>query len=383
MKKKIINIITRMNIGGATIHVIDLCHQLKNEYEIILVAGKIEPHESDMSYYADKHGISVHYLKNMSRELRFPADIMALWELYLFIKKEKPNIVHTHTAKAGTLGRLAAWLAGVPQIYHTFHGNIFRGYFSKFKTKVFVLIEKCLTRISTKIIAISEKQKQELADLGIARANKIDVIHLGFDFSHVLASEADRYKFRNTYNIPQDALCIAIIGRITAIKNHRLYLDIAEKLLNANHQLSTHFYFPIIGDGDLKEEIEKEILDRGICKNVFITGFIKDLKPIYADIDMTLITSHNEGTPVALIESMANGKIILSTNVGGVSDFVENGVNGFYFDEPNADLFVDKIFEIIEGKIDTKTMSNKANLVATKTFTIERLVKDMQSLYGL
>jgi len=149
MKKKVINIITRLNIGGATIHVVNLTYALEDYYANILVSGQIEPYESDMSYYAKKYNIPVKYINNMSRELQFPNDLVALWRIYKLIKKEKPDIVNTHLSKAGTLGRIAAFLAGVPFIYHTFHGNIFKGNFSKWKVKMFIFIEWMLAIIST------------------------------------------------------------------------------------------------------------------------------------------------------------------------------------------------------------------------------------------
>jgi len=382
MKKKIIRIITRLNIGGPTLNVVNLCVGLAEEYETLLVSGQIEPHESDMSYYAKKYNIPIYYLKHMSRELRFPADFIALWELYLLFRREKPDIVHTHTAKAGTLGRIAAFLAGVPKIYHTFHGNIFKGYFSNAKTKLFIKIEKVLASITTNIISISEKQKQELVDLSIARPEKISVIKLGFDFSNVLSTKEYLGTFRQKFQIPSDAYIIAIIGRITAIKNHALFLDISEKLLNKQNKVPIRkLFFVIVGDGDMKQEIQAEIEKRKLSENIIITGFLNDMKAVYADVDMVVLTSHNEGTPVALIEAMINKKVVLSTNVGGISDFVENNINGFYFNTPNADLFVEKITEIIDNRRESNFIGEKAKQSVHDMFSMDRLVNDIMKLY--
>ena len=380
MKKKVLNIITRLNIGGATIHAVNLTYALE-DFDNILVSGQIEPYESDMSYYAKKYNVPVTYIKNMSRELQFPNDLIAFWRIYKLIRREKPDIVHTHLSKAGTLGRIAALCAGVPFVYHTFHGNIFKGDFSKWKIKMFIYIERILAKISTNIIAISEKQKEELLSYKITKADKIKVIKLGFDFSNVLALPEHKNQFRNIHNIPNDTLIIAIIGRITYQKNPKMFIDIAEILLTI--KLPTKPYFLIIGDGDMRDDMQSEINKRGLQSNVIITGFVTDLKPVFADVDMVLMTSHFEGTPVAIIEAMANGKIVLSTNVGGISDIVENGVNGFYFDDFNADLFVDKVLEIVEGRIDLNIISEKAKIVAKETFAIGRLVKDMNDLYEL
>ena len=378
MKKlKIMRIITRLNIGGPSIHVVNLNYGLQSDYDCILISGQIEPHESDMSYYADKYKIPVRYLKQLSREISFPGDLIALWEIFKLIKKEKPDIVHTHTAKAGTLGRFAAFFAGVPIIIHTFHGNIFKGYFSPKKTKLFTYIEKVLSLISTKIIAISEKQKQELLNLKITNTTKISVIKLGFDFSNVLAEKSDHGIFRKKYGISMDKTIIAIVGRITAIKNHLLFINIAEKLLKFYPDL----VFPIIGDGDLRQCIEDEILKRNLTDKIFITGFIEDLKPVYSDVDIVLLTSHNEGTPVALIEAMINGKIILSTNVGGISDFIDNNKNGFYFNDPNPDLFVKTLSKILNKEYDTNKISENAKKTASEYFSVNRLINEVKDLY--
>jgi glycosyltransferase involved in cell wall biosynthesis len=373
-KQKILRIITRLNIGGPTLHVVNLTYGL-DDFETILVSGQIESHETDMSFYAEKNNVPVRYITNMSRELNFFSDLNSFWKLYRMILAEKPDIVHTHTAKAGTLGRIAARLAGVKHIYHTFHGNVFKGFFSPAKSKFFICIERILAKFTTKIIAISEKQKQELIEFGITKPENIVVIKLGFEFSHVTATEADAGKFRSKYNVPSDATLVAVIARVTAIKNHQLFLDIAEHFRDKN------VYFAIVGDGDLRDEIQSEI-DKRELKKVFITGFITELKPVYADIDIAMITSYNEGTPVALIETMANGKIVMSTNVGGISDFVENNVSGFYFDSFAAAPFVEKLNLFLENKLDTLAISEKAKLSALNTFSISRLLPDIRKLYA-
>ena len=374
--KKILNIITRLNIGGATIHVVQLSDILKDKYESIIVAGKIESHEQDMSYYADKYNVKIKYLNKLSRELSFPADFFAFIELFRLIRREKPDIVHTHTAKAGTLGRLAAFFAGVPVIIHTFHGNVFKGYFSPLKTAVFIAIEKILSLISTKIIAISDKQKQELLSLNICKTKKIEVIKLGLDFDYFLPDLSHCNVFKRMFNIPDYAVTIGIIGRITAIKNHKLFLSIAEKLLAIND----NYYFCIVGDGDLKNDILHEIDDKGLNDRIIITGFITDLKPVYSDLDYVISTSINEGTPVALIEAMACGKVVLSTNVGGVSDFINNKENGFVIDSFEAQDFVSCIQDIENVKYNKEIISQKAKSTIFDMFSLSRLRNEFSRL---
>ncbi|MBL7086582.1 MAG: glycosyltransferase [Candidatus Cloacimonetes bacterium] len=377
-KKRILRIITRLCVAGAPIHTILLNAKLDSQkYESYLLSGRIEPYESDMSYLADKYGIKPIYLNSMSRELSLLKDVRALIDIIKIINKVKPDIVHTHTAKAGMLGRIAAKLMGVKIIIHTFHGNVFKGYFSKPKTAFFIFLEKNLAKISSKIVAISNQQKQELLDLKITNENKIHIVPLGFDFENVIPSESDKGKFRKKYSIPKDAKLIGIIGRLAPIKNHKLFLDIAEALLKKYDNL----FFLIIGDGELRKSLQEDINRRNLKNNVVITGVIKNLKPVYADLDLVLLTSNNEGTPVAIIEAMACRKVVMTTNVGGVEDFVENRVNGFYFPKGNSELFVKEIESWLMNDTNTDAMKNAASKKSFKQFSFIRLKNDIESMY--
>ena len=210
---KILRIITRLNVGGPAIHTVLLTAAFNDEqFSSQLIAGRIEDNEADMSYLAARHRIEPTYIDNMSREIRLASDFRAFREIYKIIKTYKPDIVHTHTAKAGMLGRLAAILLRVPIIVHTFHGNIFSGYFGKFKTGLFLLIERGLTLFSTSIIAISKQQRNELLNYRIGRKEKITEISLGFQFQDVIPAKEDIGKFREKYHIPQDARLMVLSG---------------------------------------------------------------------------------------------------------------------------------------------------------------------------
>ena len=380
MKKiKVLRIITRLNVGGPTIHTVLLTKFLNTDiFESYLLAGEIEENESDMSYFADKYEIKPIYLPKMKREIRPFDDLKSLIKIIKLIRQIKPDVIHTHTAKAGMLGRTAALLTNTPYIYHTFHGNVFKGYFGKRKTSLFIQIERFLAKHSTKIIAISEQQKKELVEFKIATPSKIDVIKLGFDFTSLIdnTSNVDT-SFRDKYNVPSEAKLIGIIGRLVPIKNHSLFLEIAESIAKVNQDV----YFAIIGDGELREDIEKEIETRGLKDRVFITGFLKNLKPVYQSLDLVLLTSNNEGTPVALIEAMVSKKIIMSTQVGGVEDFVQNRLNGFYFPAGKSEGFIKEITHWLSHPEDYSNIGEKAHDTVVDTFSFQRLVKDIESLY--
>ncbi|MBW6516385.1 MAG: glycosyltransferase family 4 protein [Candidatus Cloacimonetes bacterium] len=376
-KIKILRIITRLNIGGPAIHTVLLTAYLNNEqFESHLVAGKIEDNEADMSYFAAQHDVTPIYVKKMSRELRFLQDWHAFIDIFRIIKKIKPDIVHTHTAKAGMLGRSAAILLRVPIIIHTFHGNVFREYFGKLKTCLFIFIERALAHFTTKIIAISQQQKNELIAYKIASEKKIAVINLGFQLDSVIPSTRDRNKFRSRYNIPADGVLIGIVGRLVPVKNHQLFLEIAHELLQKRD-----IYFAIIGDGELRESLEEEIKKRNIAHRVLITGFIEDLKPVYSDLDLVLLTSNNEGTPVAVIEAMACQKIVMSTKVGGVEDLIIHGVNGFIFPPKEKEGFVKEIANWLHHPEQYQNIGSEAYRSVIEKFSLETLINNIKALY--
>lgn len=378
MRRRILRIITRLNVGGPTIHTVLLNALLdKDNFESILVAGSIDDNEKDMSYFAGKYSVQPVYLKSMSRELNPISDLKSIIELIKIIRSFKPDIVHTHTAKAGTVGRIAAWLCGVPVIVHTFHGNIFKGYFSPLKTKVFITIEKFLAKISTHIITISHQQQQEICDLRIAPMHKVKIIHLGFQFENVIPQPFHKNQFRNSLNLPENSPLVGVIGRLVPIKNHTLFIDIAQLVLRTRPEVM----FLIVGDGELRDNLQEEIMKRNLATNILITGFKEDLKPVYADLDIVVLTSLNEGTPVAIIEAMACGKPIITTKVGGIEDFVNHKENGFLMNHFNPIIFAKYILEIINNTYDINSLMEEASKTAFEKFSFSRLKLEIENLY--
>jgi glycosyltransferase involved in cell wall biosynthesis len=374
--KKIIRLISRLNIGGPVIHVTLLNKHFNNkDYSSTLVTGIHSANEGDMSYLASQYNVEPIVLKGLGREISPLDDLKVLFQLIWLFLREKPDIVHTHTAKAGTLGRLAATLTRVPQVYHTFHGHVFEGYFSPLKTRIFILIERFLALCSTGIIAISKEQKKDLLRFKIAPARKISVIPLGFDFGRILPVDPEA-KLKRDLKIPDDKIVVAIIGRITQIKNHALFFRIAYEVL----RLTDRVHFLVIGDGELRQHYEAETRRLKIAHQVSFTGFITDLKLIYGSVDMVVLTSLNEGTPVSLLEAMACQKIVLTTKVGGVSDFIENGINGFYFDF-EADKFRDVILDYVADPAKFAAIGARAASDILSKFDKTRLFTDLEKLY--
>ena len=326
-KIKVLRVIARLNIGGPAIHVSLLTKGLNpDRFTSILAAGNISRHEGDMSYLVDSEEIILAHIPELQREISVSRDLRALIKIFHLLIKEKPDIVHTHTAKAGTIGRLAVFVYNTllfrhVKTVHTFHGHVFHDYFSPLKSKLFLVVEKILAKGTDAIIAISKTQKEELSEtFCIAPASKIKHVNLGFALSPFLSCDAARGELRKRIGVDQETLLIAVIGRLVPIKNHRMFLD-AARLLSDRHP-EKKLKFLIIGDGELRDSLEAYVDRQGLEEPVVFCGWIKDIHTAFADVDILALTSLNEGTPVSIIEAMASSVPVIATEAGGVGDLL-------------------------------------------------------------
>ncbi|MBN1678695.1 MAG: glycosyltransferase [Anaerolineae bacterium] len=323
---RVMRIIARLNVGGPAIHVVLLTDQLgPPDFESTLVCGHIGPHEGDMAYLADQRGIEPIYINELGRALSPLRDSVTLFKLWRLMRKIRPDVVHTHTAKAGFVGRLAAWLAGVPVRVHTFHGHVFHGYFSPRKTRLFLWLERLTARVSDRLITISPALKDELANTyRIAPEDKFEVVPLGLDLAPYANTPRHLGTFRETYAVPAGAPIVGIVGRIVPIKNHALFLDMASRV----RQVMPGAHFAIIGDGECRAEVEEMVNVLNLRGAVTFTGWLQDLTPAFSDMSALVIASHNEGTPTSIIQALAAGMPVVSTAVGGVPDLLQQGEFG-------------------------------------------------------
>ena len=370
-----------MNVGGPAIHAVLLSSSLKDRGWIdVLVCGKISEHEGDMYYLAREKGLEPLVIDELGREINPKKDFAALRKLYSIMKKEKPDIVHTHTAKAGAIGRLAAILAGVPVKVHTFHGHVFDGYFSPLKARIFILIEKILALFTDKVIVVSEGVKREVTErLKIVSEKKSIVIPLGLELDKFLLSEDYKGVFRKEMGIKGDTLLVGIIGRLVPIKNHKMFIDAALKIKSALRDYDIKFL--VIGDGELRLDLEAYTKKIGMAGTIIFTGWIRDLAKVYADLDLVTLTSLNEGTPVSLIEAMAASKAVVSTDVGGVADLVKDGYNGLLTKADDVDAFCKKAVSILTDPLRRAELGDHAMRSVADKYSKNRLVHDIDALY--
>jgi len=385
---RVLRIINRFNIGGPTYNAAYLSKYLSKDFETLLVAGEKDETEDSSQFILNELGLKPIIIPEMKREINLKNDRIAYKKIKKIIAEFKPDIVHTHASKAGTIGRLAAYKMKVPIILHTFHGHVFHSYFGKVKTTIYKTIERNLARKSTKIIAISAIQKKELSTIhNIAKSNKIEVIPLGFDLNKFKENQKEkRNSFRQKWLIEDDEITIGIIGRLVPIKNHYFFLNVVK---NISKITTKRVRFIIIGDGELREELENYCnhlkIDFSTEKNtrnslVTFTSWITDIDVALAGLDIVALTSKNEGTPVSLIEAQAAGKPIIAVNVGGIANIVIPNETALLSDINDEQLFTENMLSLIEDDKQRIGFSQKGSHVF-KDFHYERLVGDMEKLY--
>lgn len=404
-KSKIFRIIARLNVGGPARHVVWLTQALQNEkFDSLLVTGVPPEGEEDMGYFAAAHGVEPVLIHEMSRELS-AKDGVSLWKVYKKLKQEKPDLIHTHTAKAGTIGRAAGflyrWLTwktllGQPRpikFIHTYHGHVFHSYYGKRKTQFFLLVEKMLARFATdKIIVISSQQFKEIHEqFGVGKTAQFEIVPLGIDLAPFEKSDEKRHLLRQEINAKPNELLVGLVGRLTEIKNHSLFLKVAKLYKDSKSAESPKLRFVIIGGGHLREELEAESESLGLENTVEFLGNRNDADVFYAGLDIVALTSHNEGTPLSLIEAMANFRPVISTAVGGVVDLlgsVTEEKDGFTICErglrvaPNdAESFYKGLIYLAKNEKLRDESSKRGKNFVFSSYSKERLIMEIERLY--
>lgn len=387
---RVLRIINRLNLGGPTFNAALLTKHLAPEFETLLVAGTRQDSEESSAFIVSDLGLHFKEIPEMQRPIRPGKDFRAYRKIRQIIREYKPDIVHTHAAKAGALGRLAAWHEKVPVILHTFHGHVFHSYFNDLTTLAFLKIEQYLAERSDAIIAISERQKHELTeDYKVCEPEKVKVIPLGFDLSRFrIDQQAKRRSFREQYGLAESELAVGIIGRLVPVKNHELFLQAIVSL--QREDIPSVRYF-IIGDGEERERLLASALEKGLdhCfyptqpkrSSITFTGWRRDVDVVMAGLDIVTLTSWNEGTPVSLIEAQAAGKPIVSTNVGGIENSVIDEKTALLVETGNAIEFGSALRRLIMDDTLRAAMQEEGWSFVKDRFHYTRLAKETAELY--
>jgi glycosyltransferase involved in cell wall biosynthesis len=320
-------------------------------------------------------------LPHLARDISPLNDALAVFRLAELIRKERPQILHTHTAKAGFVGRIAALLAGnarPPIVVHTFHGHVLRGYFNPFVTLGFRTLERWLASGTTKLIAVSPEVRDDLVRLGVAPQEKFAVIRLGIELGERVGGGDDvRRETRRQLGIGPDAFVVGWVGRMTAVKRTDDVLRAFRELLDRD----VDAWLCLVGDGPDRAHMERRAHELGIARRCLFVGYQDDVAPYYEAIDALLLPSVNEGTPVSVIEALAAGRPAVATRVGGVPDVVRDGVDGFLSDVGDASTLADRLAELARDPERRAEMGREGREHVVQRYAVDRLVDDVDRLY--
>jgi glycosyltransferase involved in cell wall biosynthesis len=378
----VLRVIARLNMGGPALHVAYLSAGLRPRgYATTLVAGSLAKGEGSMSRVADELGVPVVALPDLHREISPLRDLRAAFRLAAIIRRLRPEILHTHTAKAGAVGRVAALLSGgarPPIVVHTFHGHVLRGYFDPVRTGLFRRLERSLARATTALIAVSPEVRDDLVALGVAPRGKFAVVRLGIELDRRVGGGADgRADMRELLGIPADGFTVGWIGRMTGVKRTEDVLLAVRRL----RERGVDARLCMVGDGPDRDDVEERAHELGIARNCLFLGYQDDVAPFYAAFDALVLASGNEGTPVSAIEALASGRPVVATRVGGVPDVVRDGENGFLVEAGDVEAMADRLALLAADPGLSARLGETGRARVLPRYSVGRLIDDVDLLY--
>jgi glycosyltransferase involved in cell wall biosynthesis len=389
-KPRILIILNRFVIGGPAVDIIPLAWHLNHDFDIRILYGEKEKNEIEPAFLLKQYpGLQLKKMTLLRRSINPLVDLLAFFNVLYKIFTFKPHIVHTHGAKSGFVGRIAASVAGVPVIIHTFHGHFFHSYFSKNTSRIIALVERWLGKITTHAIALSSIQKNDLVEkYKILPSPKITIIQLGVNFQQDKEFIEARDDFRKNYGLKENDVAIGIIGRIVAVKNHSFFVNVVEQLLKSPPDNPVAFF--IIGDGNLKNKVEKDLQQKDVNfsnhsitqeNRVVFTSWLTDIDKVMNGLDVIVLTSLNEGTPLSIIEGQYFRKPVVCTNVGGVKDTMLDGKSGFLVNNNDVIAFTQKLRLLIKNKDLRKEMGEQGYKYVSRKFSKQTEIEATKGLY--
>ena len=383
MTIRVARIITRLNIGGPSIQAVTLSDRLRRfDVDTLLLHGTLSDGEGDMTYLLEGRGVTTAHVTSLQRRVAPVGDVRAMATVLGHLRRFKPHIVHTHMAKAGTVGRAAARVHNITarprtRTVHTYHGHVLEGYFRY--AGAFIAVERLLARATDRIVAISPQVADDLQHrYRIGRSAQYAIVPLGFDLEPFAAlDERARHEARTRLALTSHAPVVSIVGRLTAIKQHELFLHVARRI----HDRRPDVTFLVVGDGERRTELERLAVELGIGPSVRFLGWRRDVPAIYGASDLVALTSRNEGTPVALIEALASGVPVVSTDVGGVRDVVSEPMFGLTAPDGDVEGLAAHIVHALDPAWHRPALIAARRRSVLDRFGLDRLVKDVAALY--
>lgn len=386
-KPKVLHIITRFDKGGSAQNTyLTLLGLKERNFQSYFMTGlslesemkydEIRAQEKDIQRL-EQEGIEFILCPSLVRRTNIIKDLKTFLDIWRIIKKKSPEIVHTHSSKAGLLGRLAAKLARIPIVVHTPHGHVFFGYFGPLKTKIFIILERLVSRITDRIIALTNKEKEDYIKFRIANEDKFDVIYSGIELDKFKElSEDKKQNLVKEFGIPEKSLIIGTVGRLVPVKGHEFLIKAAKYIISKYPEA----FFVFTGDGPLEQNLKRQALELGINNNIIFLGWRSDAARIISVYDIFALPSLNEGMGRVLAEAMALGKPIVASNVGGIPDLVTHGKNGFLVPVRNSEKLAKYIQILIKNKEQREKMGQVGKEMV-KNFSKEKMVEKIANLY--
>ncbi len=375
---KIIHVIARLNVGGAALSVLELAAgQRARGHDVVVVSGRIPAGEASMEHLTQELSVPHVHLQALQREVSVGSDLAAIRALRALIRDRRPDVLHTHTSKAGTTGRVAASLAGraMPRaVVHTFHGHVLSGYFNPRRQLVFRSVERTLAHLTDTIVAVSTEVRDDLVRLRIARAAKIAVVPYGFDLdSRLDVSTETRARLRSRLGAHEDDFVVGWAGRLTEIKRP---LDLIRTITGVDGGLLV-----LAGDGELRAAVEALANELGVEARVRLLGYVDDMGSWYAAFDAFLLTSANEGAPVVAIESLAAGVPVVATDAGGTRGVVDDGVSGFIVPIGDVPALSGRLMRLRDDRALRQRLGEAGRVRMRERFSVSRMVDDIDRVY--
>jgi glycosyltransferase involved in cell wall biosynthesis len=378
---RVLRVIARLNMGGPALHVAYLTHGLRERgYDTTLVAGSLARGEDSMEFVARELGIEATHLPELRRDIAPIRDLQATLRLAQLIRRLRPDILHTHTAKAGAVGRTAASLVGdarPPIVVHTFHGHVLRGYFGPRLSYGFRLLERWLAKRTDALVAVSPEVRDELVRLGVAPAEKFTVVRVGIELAGRVADIDGRAETRRLLGIADESFTVGWVGRMTGVKRTSDVLLAFKRL----RERGVDAVLCMIGDGPERGQLERRAHELGIMKRTLFLGYQEQVAPYYAALDAMILPSGNEGTPVSAIEALAAGRPVVATRVGGLPDVVREGEDGFLVSPGDVDELADRLERLAADEELRRRMGEAGRERVLPRYSVERLIDDVDALY--
>jgi glycosyltransferase involved in cell wall biosynthesis len=374
----VLRIIARMNVGGPAYHVSLLSGRLDpDRFETLLVHGQVGRGEASFEELARREGCAVHPLADLRPEIDPRSDARTLRALVRLVREYQPDIVHTHTAKAGFVGRLAAALTRPrPLIVHTYHGHVLEGYFGPAKNALYRSLERGLARVSDRLVAVSQATVDDLVRLRVASPERFMVIPIGLDLERFRRPDLDAgAEFRRASGAGDEDLLLGFVGRLVPIKRVDVLLNAFAKLREQHDDAR----LAIVGDGEERPALEQLAAELRVASAVTFHGFMADVAPVAAASDIAVLSSDNEGTPVSLIEAAAAARPAVATDVGGVRDVVGDG--GLVVPPGDPEAFAAALHRLADDPAERVAMGERAQRHVLARHSVDRLLADVGALY--